>query len=150
MRAKIQLAAVLLLAAVCAAPAWAQTAGPMPEDRSIGVFGQTIHYWDAGSFYVGALNPPNGYAYFYQFGVSSAYPIADVDWHVFMQCPEISLNGSWSCISKAAFISGDHSFWKVIYTFGSDYPGTNFSYLGNYKVEFYYSGKSPSDSTPMW
>jgi hypothetical protein len=109
------------------------------------------HYWDAGLFYLGALDPPNGFAYFFQFGISSAYPINSASWHVFMQCPEIFLNGVWSCISKAAFINGLHSYWKVIYTFGEDYPGTNFSYLGNYESEFYYSGStSPADGTPMW
>jgi hypothetical protein len=108
------------------------------------------HYWDAGLFYLGALNPPTGFAYFFQFGVSSAYPITDDGWHVFIQCPEIFLNGIWSCLSKTAYINGLHSYWKVIYTFGENYPGTNFSYLGNYEVEFFYSGKSPPDGSPIW
>ena len=109
------------------------------------------HYWDAGLFYVGAGNLPTGYAYFCQFGVASGYPIKDGSWHVYLQCPEIFLNGSWSCLPSAAFISGAHSFWKVIYTFGSDYSSTNFSYLGNHEVEFFYSGgESPKDGTPIW
>jgi hypothetical protein len=108
------------------------------------------HYWDAGLFYLGALNPPTGYAYFFQFGVSSAYPITDGSWHVLMQCPEVYLNSTWSCISKAAYINGLHSYWKVIYTFGESYPGTNFFYLGNFEVAFFYSGKSPPDGAPMW
>lgn len=108
------------------------------------------HYWDAGLFYVGAGNLPSGYAYFYQFGVSSAYPFGG--WHVLMECPEIYLNNHWSCISSAAFISGSHSFWKVIYTFGENYPRTTFAYLGNHEVEFFStsSEKSPADGTPMW
>ena len=109
------------------------------------------HYWDAGLYYVGTGNQPTGYAYFYQFGVSSAYPITDGSWHVLEQCPEIVLNNSWTCLPKAGFISGSHSFWKVLYTFGENYPGTNFLYLGNHEVEFYYSGaKSPPDGTPIW
>ncbi len=110
------------------------------------------HYWDTGLFYVGTGNQPTGYAYFYQFGISSAYPITDGNWHVLEQCPEIILNGSWTCLPKAAFISGSHSFWKVLYTFGENYPGTNFLYLGNHEVEFYYSEavKSPPDGTPIW
>jgi hypothetical protein len=110
------------------------------------------HYWDAGLFYVGAGNLPTGYAYFYQFGVSSAYPITDGSWHVFMKCPEIVLNGSWTCIPKAAFINGQQSFWKVIYTFGANYPGSNFSYLGGTEVEFFYSTvqKIPASGAPMW
>ena len=108
------------------------------------------HYWDAGLFYLGVFNPPTGFAYFFQFGVTSAYPITDDSWHVFMQCPEIFLNGTWSCLSKTSYINGLHSYWKVVYTFGENYPGTNFSYLGNYEVEFFYSGKSPPDGSPMW
>lgn len=110
------------------------------------------HYWDAGLFYVGALNPPDGYAYFNQFGVASAYPITEDSWHVYFQCPELFVGGAWYCVSKAVYINGLHSYWKVIYTFGENYPGVNFSYLGNYRVEFFYSGsgKSPVDGTPIW
>ncbi len=109
------------------------------------------HYWDAGLYYVGVGNNPTLYADFEQFGVSSAYPITEGSWHVFEQCPEIVLNHSWVCLPKASFINGLHSFWKVLYTFGESYTGLNFSYLGNYKVEFYYSGDpSPPDGTPIW
>ncbi|MCL4518659.1 MAG: hypothetical protein M1587_05605, partial [Thaumarchaeota archaeon] len=80
-------------------------------------------YWDAGLFLVGTANLPEEYAYFYQFGVSSAYPINQASWQVFEKCPEIVLNGSWSCIPKAGYTNGDHSFWKVLYTWGRDYPG---------------------------
>ena len=108
------------------------------------------HYWDAGLFFVGTGNRPVQYAYFYQFGVSSAYPIADDNWQVTMHCPEIVLNNSWTCVPKAGFINGAHSFWKVIYTFGETYSGLNFSYLGNYTAEFHYTGSSPVDENPMW
>ena len=110
------------------------------------------HYWDAGLFYVGALDPPNGFAYFYQFGVWSAYPVTEGNWQVLIQCPRIYFGGSWACISKAAYVSGLHSYWKVIYTFGENYPGINFLYLGNYEVKFFYSGteKSPQDGTMIW
>ena len=109
------------------------------------------HYWDAGLIGVGAPNVPTGYAYFYQFGVSSAYPITDEIWHVYMQCPDIVLNNSWTCLPKAAYINGLQSFWKAIYTFGENYPGTSFTYLGNYRVEFFFSGaNSPPDGTPIW
>lgn len=106
------------------------------------------HYWDAGL--LGAGNPPIGYAPFYQFGVSSAYPITDGNWHVFVECPNIVLNGTRGCISAASYINGSHSFWKSLYTFGETYKGMTFSYLGNYEVEFYYSGHSPADETVIW
>ncbi len=108
------------------------------------------HYWDAGLFYVGEGNRPAYYAYFYQFGVSSAYPITDRSWRIYEQCPMLVLNGAWTCAPKAGFINGIHSFWKVLYTAGASYSGMNFSYLGGHEVEFYYSGTSPADGTPIW
>lgn len=102
------------------------------------------HYWDAGVF--GGVPP----ALFYQFGVSSAYPIKNGDWHILVQCPNIVLNGSRNCIPAASFISGAHSYWKVLYTFGETYQGMTFSYLGNHEVDFYYSGHSPADGSVMW
>jgi len=41
--------ALTLLLAAWVMPACGQTAAGMPEDKSIPVFGQTIHYWDMGS-----------------------------------------------------------------------------------------------------
>ncbi len=41
--------ALALLLAMWVVPAWGQTAAGLPEDKSIPVFGQTIHYWDVGS-----------------------------------------------------------------------------------------------------
>jgi hypothetical protein len=108
------------------------------------------HYFDAGLLYVGPGNPPHDYAYFYQFGVSSAYPIESNDWNVLMQCPKLVINGTWTCVPSADFISGVHSFWKVLYTFGENYPGVSFRYEGNYTVSFGYSGQSPSDGTVIW
>ncbi|MHB8567713.1 MAG: hypothetical protein ACYC7D_14730 [Nitrososphaerales archaeon] len=108
------------------------------------------HYWDAGLYYVGEGNQPTLYAYFYQFGVSSAYPITSGTWHVFEECPKIVLNNAWTCIPKAGCINGAHSFWKVLYTFGQNYNGVTFSYLGNHEVEFYYSGRSPTDGGVIW
>lgn len=105
-------------------------------------------YWDAGLF--GGGNHPISYAFFYQFGVSSAYPIKSGDWQVFVQCPNIVLNGTRSCIPAASYINGSQSFWKTLYTFGETYQGMTFSYLGNYEVEFYYSGHSPADETVIW
>ncbi|MDG6995927.1 MAG: hypothetical protein JRN52_08390 [Nitrososphaerota archaeon] len=107
------------------------------------------HYWDAGLFYVGEGNHPADYAFFYQFGVSSAYPIKG-NWSVFVQCPNFVLNKTRECIPSARYINGSHSFWKVLYTFGETYQGMAYSYLGNDKVAFYYSGKSPSDGSLIW
>ena len=101
------------------------------------------------AFYVGEGNHPAGYAFFYQFGISSAYPIKG-NWSVFVQCPNIGLNQTRECIPSARYINGSHSFWKVLYTFGETYQGMAYSYLGNDSVVFYYSGKSPSDRSLIW
>ena len=108
------------------------------------------HYWDAGMIWMGGSNPLTDYVYFYQFGVSSAYPIQDSNWKVFVQCPNIVLKGARSCIPAASYINGDQSFWKALYTFGETYHGMTFSYLGNYEVEFYYSGHSPKNRATIW
>jgi len=49
MRVGRGLALALLLVAGCAVPLWGQTTAAQPEDKTVAVFGQTIHYWDAGS-----------------------------------------------------------------------------------------------------
>lgn len=108
------------------------------------------HYFDAGLYYVGEGNQPTDFAYFYQFGVWSGYPIHSSRWQVTMQCPKLVLNGSWACLPSAGFISGEHSFWKVLYTFGESYSGVSYRYLGNYSVSFFYAGKSPPDETRIW
>jgi hypothetical protein len=106
------------------------------------------HYWDAGL--LGAGNPPIGYALFFQFGVSSAYPINNGNWQVYVQCPNIVLNGVRECLPAASYINGMHSFWKIFYTFGATYFGMTFTYMGNHEVKFYYSGHSPRDETIIW
>jgi hypothetical protein len=108
------------------------------------------HSFDVGVYPGGLLNPPAGEVYFYQFGVSSAYPVTSSTWKATMTCPTTEDDGAFSCIPAASYISGFHSYWKVIYSFGRDYEGLSFEYLGNYTVVFEYIGKSPSDSTPIW
>jgi hypothetical protein len=108
------------------------------------------HYFDAGVYPVGLLNPPGDDAYFYQFGVSSAYPVTSAAWRVTMSCPSLEVDGSSICIPTAAYVSGSHSYWKVIYSFGMDYPGLSYAYMGDYTVVFQYSGRSPPDSSSIW
>src|SRR5580704_19321473 len=47
MSARVKIVCILLLT-VFVAPSFGQSAGK-PEDKTIAVFGQTIHYWDVGS-----------------------------------------------------------------------------------------------------
>jgi pimeloyl-ACP methyl ester carboxylesterase len=48
MSGRVRLVGVLLLA-VFATPAFGQSAAARPEEKTVAVFGQTIHYWDVGS-----------------------------------------------------------------------------------------------------
>jgi hypothetical protein len=48
MRTRLRLS-FLLIATILAWPCLGQTSGQQPEDQTIAVFGQTIHYWDVGS-----------------------------------------------------------------------------------------------------
>src|SRR5256885_1205629 len=48
MFAKLRLSWILLVV-IFAAPAFGQSAAAQPEEKTIAVFGQTIHYWDVGS-----------------------------------------------------------------------------------------------------
>ncbi len=107
------------------------------------------HYFDAGLSSVGSGNP-NGYAFFYQFGVSSARLIKSDSWNVMMRCPNLVENGTWTCLPHAGFISGQLGYWKILYSFGKSYTGLGFNYSGNYTVEFYFVGTSPRDETMIW
>ena len=48
MSGRVKIVCVLLLAAF-ATPAFGQSAAGRPEEKTVVVFGQTIHYWDVGS-----------------------------------------------------------------------------------------------------
>src|SRR6266852_2645561 len=48
MRKNLRLTPVLLVV-LFTAPCFAQAPAAQPEEKSIAVFGQTIHYWDVGS-----------------------------------------------------------------------------------------------------
>lgn len=100
------------------------------------------HYFDAGICCGNVL--------FYQFGISSGHEINSNSWQITFRCPTIIENGSWTCLQHASFISGQKAYWKSRYTWGETYSRLGFNYLGNYTVEFYYSGSSPSDGTTIW
>jgi pimeloyl-ACP methyl ester carboxylesterase len=48
MRARVKFGSILLLT-LFVVPAFGQTGPAQPPDKTVAVFGQTIHYWDAGS-----------------------------------------------------------------------------------------------------
>lgn len=100
------------------------------------------HYFDAGQCCGDVL--------FLQFGISSARAVTSNNWGVVMSCPSFAVGGNWTCLEHAGFVGGDRSLWKIVYTWGESYSGLDFKYLGNYTVEFFYSGSSPSDGTVIW
>jgi ABC-type transporter lipoprotein component MlaA len=48
MRTRVKFGSILLLT-LFVVPAFGQTGPAQPPDKTIAVFGQTIHYWDVGS-----------------------------------------------------------------------------------------------------
>jgi pimeloyl-ACP methyl ester carboxylesterase len=54
MRGNVRFGSILLLA-LFGAPAFGQTGPAQPPDKTVAVFGQTIHYWDVGSGPVAVL-----------------------------------------------------------------------------------------------
>jgi len=48
MRARVKFGSILVLA-LLVVPAYGQTGPAQPADKTVAVFGQTIHYWDVGS-----------------------------------------------------------------------------------------------------
>jgi len=63
----------------------------------------------------------SGY-YFFQFGISSGYPIGHPGWSVSISCPATLEAGGWKCIDHARTLQGGQSYWKVLWRYGDDYP----------------------------
>jgi hypothetical protein len=60
--------------------------------------------------------------YFYQYGMSSRYPIGHGGWQVSFSCPSYSLKGlEWQCLSHSDSVQGDQSYWKVFWRWGDPY-----------------------------
>lgn len=113
---------------------------PPPEnhDFNTGVSGEISHLEEKA-------------VYFYQFGIMSGYPIGHGGWQVALACPSTLVNSSWTCVDHASSLQGSHSFWKVIWRWGEDYPDVSVSSPGAFSVVFAYdkSGATESFST-LW
>jgi len=63
----------------------------------------------------------SGY-YFFQYGLTSKYPIGHGGWQVTFLCPSYSLKGAdWACLNHSDSVQGDQSYWKVIWRWGEPY-----------------------------
>ncbi|HZW85328.1 MAG TPA: hypothetical protein VFE91_05445, partial [Nitrososphaerales archaeon] len=87
-------------------------------------------------------------SYFFQFGVSSAYPIGHPGWSVTISCPAVLTSG-WTCVDHANAVQGSQSYWKVIWRWGEDYPNVGFSAEGT-AVVFGYSALSTNSGAKIW
>jgi hypothetical protein len=60
--------------------------------------------------------------YFYQYGVTSHYPIGHGGWQATFLCPSYLLKGAaWTCLPHSDSIQGDQSYWKVFWRWGDPY-----------------------------
>ena len=77
--------------------------------------------FDAGWLGIPGPPSPGGYLFF-QFGVTSAYPIGRSGWSVTVGCPATLHGTRWECVRAAEFFQGDISFWKAMWRWGENYP----------------------------
>jgi hypothetical protein len=112
-------------------------------------------YFDIGSIGTGYGNLPQRYAYFYQFGVASKFPVSG--WSVLLMYPSFQLLGSWRRMEHATVIQGDFSYWKGSYRWGgTPYPGVTAEAnalnpsFGTDMAEFSYTGGMLKNNTPLW
>jgi hypothetical protein len=73
----------------------------------------------------GSLTAEQSAAYFFQFGISSRYPIGHGGWGVEFYCPAVEDSGGWECIPHARTVQGEQSYWKVLWRWGEDYPNVS-------------------------
>jgi hypothetical protein len=60
--------------------------------------------------------------YFFQYGLTSRYPIGHGGWQASFICPSYSVKGvDWTCLSHSDSIQGDQSYWKVFWRWGDPY-----------------------------
>jgi len=112
-------------------------------------------YFDIGAVGTGNANLPQGFAYFYQFGVASKTPVRG--WSVLLLYPSFQYQGSWRLMERANIIQGDFSYWKAAYRWGGrPYPGVTArantidpSFKPNI-LELSYTGGTLKDNTLLW
>ena len=89
-------------------------------------------------------------AYFFQFGVMSRYPIGRGGWRVSFNCPSTSSEDAWTCIPHATSVSGQNSYWKVIWRWGENYPNVAVTSQEFQSAVFQYSAKTTGDFQRLW
>jgi len=98
----------------------------------------------------GSLTSAQSASYFYQFGISSKYPLGRGGWSVEFYCPSVEVNGSWSCIQHAKTVQGGQSFWKVLWRWGEDYPSASVESPHPFDAIVRYSADSAGNFQTLW
>ena len=108
------------------------------------------HDFNTGVLPGGTLGPQQSASYFFQFGITSRYPIGHPGWGATFACPSV-LTTVWSCVSHAKTIDGSQSFWKVFWRWGEEYTDASVGATGNDTAAFTYSGAGASPNfVELW
>ena len=97
----------------------------------------------------GTIGPQQKASYFFQFGISSRYPIAHAGWTVALYCPALLVE-SWTCIDHANSMTGDQSFWKIFWRWGENYDGVSVNSTRADEMRFVYSGTATPSFQTLW
>ncbi len=105
---------------------WSYSVGPGPVKNLTSFSPEPAEkpYFNTGILAGGWSQP--GY-YFFQFGISSRYPIGHQGWTVSLSCPATLDGGRWACVDHARTLQGGQSYWKVLWRYGDDYPNVRAS-----------------------
>ena len=99
----------------------------------------------------GSFTAEQSAAYFYQFGVSSRYPIGHGGWSVGFYCPSIEVDAGWGCIQHAGTVQGSQSFWKVLWRWGEEYPNVSLVGVRDFYAQAAYSAaKGTGNFQKLW
>jgi len=131
---------------------WSYSVGGRPTENLTSFSPQPAEkaYFNTGTL-PGAWAQP-GY-FFFQFGISSRYPIGHAGWAVSLSCPATLVSGAWRCVDHARTLQGGQSYWKVLWRYGDDYQNVQAATRAgaNDTVGFsYLSGETMESFTKLW
>jgi len=129
---------------------WIYEVGAGPSKNLTGFEAPTQEnpYFDIG--FVAGSGSESGY-YFFQFGITSRFPIGRGGWSVAFECPAYLAQSRWQCVSHARTLQGSQSFWKVLWRWGEDYPNVKVVQDDDHGVVFSYSlSTTMADFQSLW
>lgn len=88
--------------------------------------------------------------YYFQFGITSLYPLIQAGWRAKLSRPSYNENNEWYLVQKALSIGGENAFLDAVWKWGGvNYQGVS-AYSRPYEVTFYYSGDPIPDNIYLW